>query len=479
VTAPVGITAYGGYVPYWRLRRAAVAAALGTGGGTGTRAVASYDEDTTSMGVAAARLALRARAVRPTALYFSTTTPAYADKTNATAIHAALGLGSQVPAYDVVGAVRSGVGAILAAATAAAGGDTTLVVLSDTRTGRPGAADETGGGDAAAALALGPATAAAPVLAELIGTASAQAEFLDRWRTPGDPTARVWEERFGEQAYLPLAQEAFAAALKDADLTADEVDHLIVAGTHARAARSFAGRSGARAQARTDDLTGVLGNPGAAQPGLLLADVLDRAAAGETVALVVLADGASVTVWRTTPALTGHRAAVPVADQVAAGNDTLSYPAFLTWKGFLDREPPRRPDPAAPASPPAFRNTAWKYGLVASVCTSCGTRALPPARVCQHCHAVDETVPVALADVPATIATFTVDRLAYTPSPPLIGVVVDFDGGGRLDCELTDSAGDVAIGQRVEMTFRSVFTAVNGIHNYFWKARPATPTKEY
>jgi len=50
--------------------------------------------------------------------------------------------------------------------------------------------------------------------------------------------------------------------------------------------------------------------------------------------------------------------------------------------------------------------------------------------------------------------------------------VVDFDGGGRLPLELTDlDAADVHIGDRVEMTFRKLFT-VDGIHNYFWKARP-------
>ena len=31
---------------------------------------------------------------------------------------------------------------------------------------------------------------------------------------------------------------------------------------------------------------------------------------------------------------------------------------------------------------------------------------------------------------------------------------------------------DVAVGTRVEMTFRRLSTA-DGIHNYFWKARPA------
>jgi uncharacterized OB-fold protein len=77
-----------------------------------------------------------------------------------------------------------------------------------------------------------------------------------------------------------------------------------------------------------------------------------------------------------------------------------------------------------------------------------------------------------MADVRATVATYTVDRLAFSLSPPVVAVVLDFDGGGRFQCELTDvDPASVAIGQRVEMTFRRLFTQ-DGIHNYFWKARP-------
>jgi uncharacterized OB-fold protein len=55
-----------------------------------------------------------------------------------------------------------------------------------------------------------------------------------------------------------------------------------------------------------------------------------------------------------------------------------------------------------------------------------------------------------------------------------VGVVIDFDGGGRFNVELTDCvASEVGIGQRVEMTFRRLYTAPLGhVHNYFWKARP-------
>ena len=49
----------------------------------------------------------------------------------------------------------------------------------------------------------------------------------------------------------------------------------------------------------------------------------------------------------------------------------------------------------------------------------------------------------------------------------------DGGGGRRLPLELTDvDVADVAVGSRVEMTFRRLSTA-DGIHNYFWKARPA------
>ena len=53
-----GLVGYGAYIPYYRLERTRIARVLGSGGGSGTRSVAAYDEDTTSMAVAAGRAAL-------------------------------------------------------------------------------------------------------------------------------------------------------------------------------------------------------------------------------------------------------------------------------------------------------------------------------------------------------------------------------------------------------------------------------------
>ena len=171
---------------------------------------------------------------------------------------------------------------------------------------------------------------------------------------------------------------------------------------------------------------------------------------------------------------------------MAPARDDLSYNDFLTWRGMLHREPPRRPEPDRPAAPPSLRSTMWKYGLFGSR-DEAGFVHLPPSRVSMESGAIDRMEMVRMADVKATIATFTVDRLAFSLSPPVVAVVIDFDAppdsgeaggesknGGRFQCELTDvDPSAVRIGDRVEMTFRRLYTQ-DGIHNYFWKARPVS-----
>ena len=470
-----GILGHGSYVPYRLLDRAEIKAFLGTGGGSGTRAVASYDEDTTTMGVEAARACRRAADASPAALWFATTAPAYAEKTNASAIATALRLDHDVAAYDFGGGVRSGIGALRAALD---GTGTTLVVAADLRTGWPGSADESAGGDAASALLVGD-DRDGPVIAEHLGAGSATSEFLDRWRTPGENRTKQWEEKFGEIEYLPLGEQAWNAALKDAGLTAEQIDRVAVVGPHARAVKSLTRKLGVRDDAVSPDLGSTIGQAGAAHPALALCALLDEAKSGQVLAIVSLADGVDVVVLRATAAVRtagGRTVAAQVEHQGA-----VSYAKFLTWRGMLAVEPPRRPEPARVSASAAARAEDWKYAFVGSRDRSSGAVHLPPARVSMVGGAVDDMDPVPMAEAHGTIVTFTIDRLAYSPSPPVVFAVVDFDapgggepgkGGGRLPIELTDvDEADVEIGGRVEMTFRRLNTA-DGIHNYFWKAKP-------
>jgi uncharacterized OB-fold protein len=309
------------------------------------------------------------------------------------------------------------------------------------------------------------------VIAEFLGGASVTDEFLDRWRTPGDRRSRTWEERFGETRYVPLGADAWQSGLKAAGVTAEDVDRVVVTGMHGRAAKALGRRLGVREGALADDLSTTVGQTGAAHAVLILAALLEQSAPGEVVAVVSLADGADVLVFRTTAALADWTPTDPVADQVAAGAD-LPYGKFLTWRGMVTPEPPRRPEPQRVSSSAAWRNEDWKFGFVGSRDRTSGAVHLPPSRVSMQGGAVDDMVPVDRADAEATIATYTIDRLAYSPSPPIVFAVLDFDGGGRFPVELTDVDPDtVDIGDRVRMTFRKLYTS-DGIHDYFWKATP-------
>jgi 3-hydroxy-3-methylglutaryl CoA synthase len=427
------VLAAAGYVPHHRLQRAAISEVFGGTPAKGTRSVASYDEDTTTMGVEAARLARRvAGSPAPGAVWFSTATAAYLDKTNATAVHAALRLDEDVEALDFGGALRSGVGA-LAAALRTDG--PVLAVSADLRGGLPTSPDEASGGDGAAAVLVG-SDADGPLLAEHLATASVTAEFLDRWRAPGDLRSRTWEERFGETQYGPLGERAWKQAIERAGLAADAVTRAVVTGPHARATQVVAKQLGLT----PDPLAPTVGYVGTAAPALVLTSLLEQSAPGDVLAVVSLADGADVLLFRATAEVAARPPARPVADQIAAAAD-LPYGKFLSWRGVVTVQPPNRPEPARPSAPAAARNAEMKFGF-------------------GH-----------LAEVGATVASFTIDRLVYSPSPPVVFAVLDFDTGDRVACELTDvDPSAVRVGDRVEMTFRRLFTA-DGVHNYFWKAK--------
>ncbi len=88
------------------------------------------------------------------------------------------------------------------------------------------------------------------------------------------------------------------------------------------------------------------------------------------------------------------------------------------------------------------------------------------------CGAAEKMKDAPYADETGKITTYTLDRLAYSLQPPMVMAIVDFDCGGRVELEITDCDPEkVDIGDELKLTFRRFFTA-DGVHNYFWKARP-------
>ena len=441
------LLAYASYLPRYRL------AGSDVGLRRSDRVIAAYDEDSTTMAVAAGARALHGHAL-PTNLYFATSSPAYADKTNASAIHAALGLPYAAFATDLVGTGRSGIAAWRAAATT--GG---LALTADVRVGRPGSPDERLGGDGAAALLFGEG----PAIADILATTSHTAEFLDRWRSPRSITGEQWEERFGADRYAALIRTAVEGILDSCGLA--DIDHVVVACPNSAIVK----RVGTLVKAVKSTRTSPVGHSGAADAGIALASVLDVAEPDETILVVSAVDGCDAMLLRTTVDLPKSRQAIPVGFQRAEGI-VVPHLTYLSWHGLVDLEPPRRPEPGRPAGPPAARGEEWKFGFAGTRCRHCGFVHLPPVRVCRSCGTTDEMDAAPVATLHATIVTHTVDYLAHSPSPPMIQAVLDVDGGGRCTIEVTDAEPErLRVGARVAFTFRRLFTA-GGVHDYFWKS---------
>ena len=299
------------------------------------------------MAVEAARIALRDRSAHPDQLFFSTTAPAYVDKTNATAMPPpCVWTSACCPPTSAV-PYEAGSPPCWPVSAPPAGRGRRWSPFPISAPGCPGSADERRRRRCGGSVCLRrPASEAAPVLAELVGRATATAEFLDRWRTPGAPNSGSGRNGSASRRTCRWPRQRSPTAIKEAELTPerDRPPHRGRAHTRGRR-RTFRTRAGVRKEAIAPDLSESIGNPGVAQPGVVLADVLDRAGPEETVVLVVLADGATARCGGRPRhcRITARRSAV--AAQIAAGNDALGYPTFLTWRGFLDREPPRRPDP--------------------------------------------------------------------------------------------------------------------------------------
>jgi uncharacterized OB-fold protein len=271
--------------------------------------------------------------------------------------------------------------------------------------------------------------------------------------------------------YVPLGQEALEDALKSAELSADQIDKLIVTGAQPRAVRAILPRLGVDKEKVVDDLSGSVGWTGTAHPLLLLTSALETAEPGQVIAVLSLTVGADCFVFRATVAIKAWMPTRTVEAQIGASGQ-VPYGKFLAWRGTVKLDPPRRPEPYRISASIAGRREAWKYGFVGSKDRSSGAVHLPPAHVSMKGGAVDEMEPAPTADELGTVAAFTIDRIAYSPSPPIVFAVVDFDAGGRAPVELCDLDADaLQMGDRVEMTFRRLYSA-DGIHNYFWKARP-------
>ncbi len=491
-----GITGYGAYIPRLRLKRSAVVQANAwyapqfAAKAAGTRAFANWDEDAITLAVAAARDCLGTGEDRShigSVLLASTTLP-FADRLNAGLVCEALTLDEGVAASDVGGSQRAGLSALLdawarvaAAGAGAAAGQAScdcLVLAADCRKTRAASAQELDYGDAAAAIQLGQASARAPVLAELLGSGVVTTDFVDHFRMSGDDIDYHWEERWvRDEGIAKLAPKAIHAALKQAQVTAEQIDHFIFPSSFAKMDSQLAKACGVRAQAVVDNLSRQVGDTGVPHALLLLAKVLERATPGQLILVAQFGSGAQACVLRTTEHIGRFRPKRGVDQWLARGAEEGNYTKFLSFKGQLRLERGMRGEQdKKTALSTAYRHKSAILGLVAGKCSVTGSVHFPPSRLSYDPGAplLDTQRPHKLAERGATVLSWSAETLSFHMAPPHHYGQIDFEGGGRLLMDFTDlDAGEVQSGTAMELVFRiKDIDELRGFTRYFWKATP-------
>jgi hydroxymethylglutaryl-CoA synthase len=470
-----GIGSYGAYIPLFRLSRAEIARAWGGAPPPGERAVANYDEDSLTMAVAASRDCLQGiDRASVGGLYFASTTAPYREKQAAALVAAVLGLPPETTTIDFAGSLRCGTNALKAALDAVTCGSAknVLVVAADTRLGYPAGPAEMNFGDGAAALLI----SGDDVLADVRHFDSRYYEIQDTWRSDKDTFVRGAEDRFAmDEGYLRVMREALSTALEKYDLGVGDIAQVAFNAPNARQLKSITQKLGFDEKTQVRDvLHGSVGDTGCALSLMSLVAALERAGAGEKILLASYGNGCDVALLETTDRIGSHNDRRGIQKHLASKSAMHNYEQYLRLRELLPLQPPARPplELRTPSPTALWREVPWEMRLTGTKCQKCGTPQYPPQRVCVTCHTKDQMDPYPFVDVPARVFSFSHDYVMQSLDPPVTVTFVDFEGGGRIMCDMTDrDPAAIEVGLPLEMTFRRLYY-VGGIYNYWWKCQP-------
>jgi len=477
--AGIGISAYGFYIPQYRLSRKTISGAMGwlsPGTLPGEKAVTNYDEDSLTMAVAAGINCLKGidRAVVDS-LYFASSTFPYRERESAAIMATALDFSPNIRTADFANSLKAGTGAILTACDSveAKGARSILVCGADCRLGKPGSFQEMLFGDGAAALLLG----SSGVIASLEGWYSASYDFPDYRRSENDRFVRVAEDRFiREEGYGRFIPEAILGLLKKYKLEAKDVAKVAYPCLNLRQHAAIGKGLGFQPEQVQEPLLATVGEAGAASPLMLLVAMLEGAKPGDNILLTSYGNGAEALLFKVTEEIKKVRDRDRLKKSLAFRRELGSYEKYLAFHRIIPVEVASGGEVAPTQLPLTWRERKVILALYGSKCKRCGTPQYPPQRICVNpdCRAVDEMEDYRFSDKRGTLFSYTADYVASSIDPPLLYGMIDFDGGGRFVFEFADCEREsLKIGMPVEMSLRRKYLdEPRGIHGYCWKAVP-------
>jgi uncharacterized OB-fold protein len=329
-------------------------------------------------------------------------------------------------------------------------------------------------GDAAAGLLVG---SGKPV-ARFLGSHSVTLDFVDHYRSANMTFEYGWESRWvRDEAYIGIIGAVLKDGLAALNLEPTAIDQFIVPVCMRGVPEALAKRAGIKPQAIADTLISKVGAAGVAHPILLLVAALERARAGEKILLVGFGQGVDLLLLETTEALEAVTARAGVKGSVARGVSDDKYLRWLFHRGLLqlDRGMRAELDQKQPGT------TLWRHrkavlGLVGGRCTKTGAVQFPRTDISvdPKDHPAHTQEDYYFAERRARVVTFTADNLTYSPNPPCLYGMIDFEGGGRLTVEFADAVPEqIEVGREMQMMFRiKAIDERRDFTKYFWKAAP-------
>jgi uncharacterized OB-fold protein len=227
-----------------------------------------------------------------------------------------------------------------------------------------------------------------------------------------------------------------------------------------------------------DNLGTIVGETGCAHALLMLAGVLEKAQAGQTILVAQFGQGCEALVFKVTDAITQFKPRVGLSGWLANRKEETSYMKYLVFNGLVEWDKGMR----AEKDNKTALTTLYRYndgilGLVGGKCQVTGTVQYPRTRisVAPNSPEVDSQEPYKFAERAAKVLTYSADYLTYSMNPPNHYGQIDFEGGGRIFMDIADvEPGEIDSGTEVRMAFRvKEWDDRRGFTRYFWKAVPA------
>lgn len=484
----IGIRAYGGYVPRYRLKRELIYKAMGwinsanIANSRGEKAVANFDEDSITMAVAAGMDALAGMdSSEIQGVYFASTTMPYKERLNASIISAALGVNEHTSTADFSGSLRAGTTALLSALDCVGSKrlNTVLATAADCRLGKPASAQEMIFGDASAAFVVGDQN----IIAEFKNSFSVTYDFGDHYRGAASTFDDQWEDRWiRDIGFDQILPEAVNGLLNKTGLKLTDFDKIIYPCHYPTARNKLNKKLGISPEMEQANLQLEIGESGVPHSLVMLANALEDSKPGDKIMLISYGSGSEALYFEITDNIMSYQKNVGISWGLANKANLDNYNKMLVWRNILAADFGKRMEEDNWTRFSAmWRRRHLILGLYGGKCTKCGTPQMPAADICVNpkCGSVDSQVPYRFADKTGYIASYTGDNLAASLDPPAIYAQIEFDKGGKFMFDLTDcNLDDLSIGMPVKMSFRrKYYDSKRDISGYFWKATPVKEAK--